>query len=59
VPDEEFWQRADVADAFLQQEPRTGEPATEDTEVRVVHDDQNLCIGVSLRDSDPAGVTGA
>jgi hypothetical protein len=58
VPDEEFWQRADVADGFVQQEPRTGEPATEHTEVRIAYDDQNLYIGVTLRDSDPAGVIG-
>jgi hypothetical protein len=58
VLDEEFWQSADVASGFLQQEPRTGEPATEKTEVRIAYDDQNLYIGVILHDREPDGVIG-
>jgi hypothetical protein len=58
VLDEGFWQDADAATGFLQQEPRTGEPATEQTEVRIAYDHQNLYIGVILHDADPAGVIG-
>ncbi|MFW6078920.1 MAG: carbohydrate binding family 9 domain-containing protein, partial [Gemmatimonadota bacterium] len=56
--DEPFWQRADVADGFVQQEPNEGAPATEPTEVRIVYDDGNLYIGAILHDSDPSGILG-
>jgi hypothetical protein len=56
--DEEFWARAQVAGGFLQQEPHAGEPASEETEVRIAYDDQNLYIGVVLHDREPAGVIG-
>jgi hypothetical protein len=56
--DEEFWQRATIADGFLQQDPHSGQPASESTEVRVAYDDQNLYIGVMLHDRDPDGVIG-
>ncbi len=51
--DEPAWARAEVAGGFVQSEPRTGEPATEATEVRVMFDADNLYIGAYLHDSDP------
>jgi len=56
--DETVWARALAADAFLQQDPDEGKPATEDTEVRIVFDEENLYIGAMLHDSDPSGVLG-
>jgi Domain of unknown function (DUF5916)/Carbohydrate family 9 binding domain-like len=54
--DEEAWQEAEPASDFVQQDPRTGEPATEATEVRVLVDDEAIYFGVSCRDSNPGGV---
>ena len=38
--DEPAWRDAPVASHFIQNDPREGEPATYDTEVRVVYDDE-------------------
>src|SRR4029453_7357498 len=48
--DEAAWQEAPVASGFLQNEPREGQPATFDTEVRVLYDAQGLYVGVFARD---------
>ncbi len=56
--DEPFWEDAQPATAFLQQEPKEGLPATEDTQVFIVFDRQYLYIGAALLDSDPDGVVG-
>ncbi|MBI4483184.1 MAG: carbohydrate binding family 9 domain-containing protein [Acidobacteria bacterium] len=50
---EPAWQEAPVADDFVQSEPYEGESATEETEVRVVYDDENLYIGVYCDDREP------
>src|SRR6185436_16592571 len=51
--DEEIWLRAPVASGFRQNEPREGEPATEDTEVRILYDDSNLYLGVFAKEQNP------
>ena len=51
--DEEVWMRAVPATNFLQRDPNNGEPATEQTEVRFVYDDDKLYMGVTLFDSEP------
>lgn len=53
--DEPVWQRADPADAFLQQEPVEGGPPSERTEVRVAFDRNALYLGVRAFD-DPSGI---
>jgi len=54
--DEPDWSRAAVATGFLQNDPREGEPATEETEVRVLYDANHLYVGVLARDRDPAAI---
>jgi hypothetical protein len=54
--DEADWSRAPVAAGFIQNDPREGEPASEDTEVRVLYDADNLYVGVLARDRDPAAI---
>ena len=56
VLDDEEWKEADVASDFVQQDPRTGEPATERTEVRVLVDREAMYFGFVCHDSDPHGV---
>ena len=53
VLDEPAWQSAPVANHFIQNNPREGEPATYDTEVRILYDDENLYIGVTAYDDEP------
>jgi hypothetical protein len=52
LPDEAAWSDAPIASHFLQNDPREGEPATFDTEVRVVYDDA-LYFGVFAKDDEP------
>ena len=54
VLDEEIWGEAALFDAFIQQVPDTGVPASERTEVRIVYTDTRLYFGVWVfqRDTD-------
>jgi hypothetical protein len=51
--DEPEWRTAPMASGFVQSEPRTGQPATESTDVRVLFDEERLYIGAYMHDSDP------
>src|SRR6267142_2756015 len=55
---EEAWQRAAPAAGFRQQDPNTGDPATEATEVRVLYDERRIVIGVTCFDSEPRRIMG-
>ncbi len=54
--DEASWAGAPLADKFVQNDPREGEPATYDTEVRMLYDDRALYIGVFARDPEPGAI---
>lgn len=54
--DEPAWSTASRVDRFLQREPLEGEPASERTEVRIIHDKDCLYIGVFCFDSEPKGI---
>ena len=51
--DEVVWQQAQVIDEFTQKELQEGAPATEQTEVRFLYDDNNLYVGFICHDSEP------
>jgi hypothetical protein len=51
--DEAVWTRAVPAGAFIQIDPKNGEPATEATEVRIAFDDDMFYMGVTAFDSEP------
>lgn len=51
--DDAVWHRASVASGLRQQDPAEGQPATEDTEVRVLYDHETLYVGVLARDHEP------
>ena len=55
--DEAAWEAAQPADRFTQWEPKPGMPATDDTEVRFLYDDNNLYIGARCFDSEPTRLT--
>jgi hypothetical protein len=48
--------RGGLGGGFRQRDPREGEPATEATEVRVVYDEDALCVGILARDREPEKV---
>ena len=54
--DEPAWADAPVARNFIQNDPREGEPATFDTEVRVLYDDEALYFGVFAKDDQPGAI---
>lgn len=56
VLDEEAWGRAEPITGFIQSMPDAGAPATEETIVRVVYDDERVYIGALMLDSEPGGI---
>jgi hypothetical protein len=56
VLDEVGWQTAPMADEFIQNDPREGAPATYDTEVRILYDDDALYFGVFAKDDEPSRI---
>ena len=54
--DEPDWARAPMARGFIQNDPREGEPATEDTDVRVLYDGDNIYFGVFAHDREPQSI---
>lgn len=55
--DEEAWEAAPAFSGFIQKEPDEGSPAREETEVRVLFDDEALYIGAVLWDSEPERIS--
>ena len=51
--DEPGWSQAPVASHFVQNDPREGMPATYDTDVRILYDNDALYFGVYARDDEP------
>ncbi len=49
--EEESWGKAPVATGFIQNEPQPGEPASEQTEVRVLYDNENIYFGFVMKES--------
>lgn len=54
--DDEVWTRAAPASGFIQADPLEGQPASEDTEVRLAYDADYLYIGVLCRDATPSAI---
>jgi hypothetical protein len=54
--DEAAWREAPIAAGFLQNEPDEGEAASQETEVRVVYDEQALYLGIFAHDSSPGDI---
>ncbi|MBT8307838.1 MAG: carbohydrate binding family 9 domain-containing protein [Maribacter sp.] len=54
--DEAFWLNIPENGNFRMQEPKEGGEPTEQTEIRIAFDKQNIYISVICYDSDPAGI---
>jgi hypothetical protein len=57
--DDAVWADAAVIDQLTQIDPREGEPASEESRVLFLVDEDNLYIGFDFRDSDPEGIRGS
>ena len=53
---EEAWKRAPSFSDFFQKEPNEGQPATEETEVRVLYDEEAIYFGILCSDSEPGQI---
>jgi hypothetical protein len=53
IPDEPAWLEAHPATVFTQLDPFEGEPATEETRVYLLYDDDALYVGAILKDRSP------
>ncbi|MBI2818590.1 MAG: carbohydrate binding family 9 domain-containing protein [Acidobacteria bacterium] len=51
--DESAWTQAPAATRFIQNEPLEDEPASEETVVRALYDQDNLYFGIYAHDSEP------
>ena len=56
ILDESAWAGAAPIGEILQREPKPGEKATEQTEVKILYDAENLYIGVVCYDSEPSRI---
>ena len=54
--DEPAWSEAPIANGFIQNDPREGQPATYDTDVRVLYTDDALYFGVFAHDEEPSKI---
>ena len=50
------WSSVEPITGFWQTNPYEGQPASEETEVRIVFDDQTLYVSVVCYDRDPSGI---
>lgn len=58
ILDEPEWAQASPIGEIVQRDPRPGEKATEQSEVKILFDSANLYIGVMCFDSEPARIVG-
>jgi hypothetical protein len=50
------WASAPASTEFTQRDPDEGKPATEQTELRIAYDEDNLYFGIRSLDRDPSGI---
>ena len=56
--DEPVWSQAKSIGPLMQEEPEEGVPATEETDVRLLYDSNNLYIGIRCYDREPDKIRG-
>src|SRR5262245_59674135 len=54
--DDAVWKNAEPSDAFVQVDPREGEPPTERTEIRALYDTDNLYLAIRCFDREPEAI---
>lgn len=58
VLDEESWKTAETIGDLVQRQPKPGEPPTEKTDIKLLHDSDYLYVGVVAYDSEPDKIIG-
>src|SRR5688572_24314910 len=56
TPNEAIWQQAEPATGFIQYETVNGRPAKQQSDVRVLYDNENVYIGAILFDTAPDSI---
>lgn len=56
VLDDAAWQQAPIISGFWQEQPDEGQPASENTEVRIIFTRDTLYVGVVCYDRNPASI---
>src|SRR6266568_3817362 len=56
VLDEPAWARAKPIGPLLQRDPKQGAPASDETEVRILFDADNLYFGITCHDRTPSAI---
>src|SRR6266850_2786816 len=56
VLDDAEWAGAPAKTEFTQRDPDEGQPATEQTDLRIAYDEANIYFGVRLLDREPSGI---
>jgi len=54
--DDAVWRAAVPSDAFVQVDPREGEPPSEKTEIRALYDESHLYLAIRCFDREPAAI---
>ena len=54
--DEPAWEQAPAISEFIQKDPREGEPATEQTEVRILYTKRSIFFGIRCLDAEPGRI---
>lgn len=54
--DDECWKRASVVSGFIVSQPEYGKPASQQSEVKVLYDDNAIYIGAHLFDTEPSKI---
>jgi hypothetical protein len=57
VPNEAEWERAPVGGDFYQTDPLNGVPATQETEFRILYDDDQIYVAITAFQTDPILIT--
>ncbi|MDR2232701.1 MAG: carbohydrate binding family 9 domain-containing protein, partial [Tannerella sp.] len=54
VVDDECWQQTGIwSGNFVQRQPNEGQPATEDTRLKIIYDDENIYVAIQCFDAEP------
>ena len=56
--DDVVWRTAEPMSGFHQRDPVEGDPASEDTVVRIAYDERALYVAARLHDRDPSAIVG-
>ncbi|MEP6621612.1 MAG: DUF5916 domain-containing protein [bacterium] len=54
--DEPAWSNAELSSAFVQSVPQPGAPALDQTQVRILYDDDALYVGIRMLDAHPDSI---